>query len=76
MSNATIIILSSARTLIGGLQNEIASLAALQRSGHALRAAVECIGIAAEAIEEVVLGCVLPAGLCQAPVRQATIEAV
>jgi acetyl-CoA C-acetyltransferase len=75
MSNDPIVIVSAARTPMGGFQGELASLTAPQLGGHAVKAAIERSGIAADAIEEVVLGCVLPAGLGQAPARQAVIEA-
>ncbi|KAK45362.1 acetyl-CoA acetyltransferase [Caballeronia jiangsuensis] len=75
MSNDPIVIVSAARTPMGGFQGELASLTAPQLGGHAVKAAIERSGIAADAIEEVVLGCVLSAGLGQAPARQAAIEA-
>ncbi|WP_321800547.1 acetyl-CoA C-acyltransferase [Caballeronia sp. J97] len=75
MSNDPIVIVSAARTPMGGFQGELASVTAPQVGGHAVKAAIERSGIAADAIDEIVLGCVLPAGLGQAPARQAAIEA-
>jgi acetyl-CoA C-acetyltransferase len=75
MSQDTIVIASVARTPMGGFQGDFASLAAPQLAGVAVKAAVERAGIASDQIQELVLGCVLPAGLGQAPARQASIAA-
>ncbi len=75
MNQDPVVIVSIARTPIGGFQGDFASLGAPQLGGAALRAAVERAGIGADKIEEVILGCVLPAGLGQAPARQAAINA-
>ena len=75
MSNANdpIVIVSAARTPMGGFQGDFASLTAPQLGGVAIKAAVERAGISAESIEEVIFGCVLPAGQGQAPARQAAL---
>ncbi len=75
MSNANdpIVIVSAARTPMGGFQGDFASLTAAQLGGVAIKAAVERAGIAADTVEEVIFGCVLPAGQGQAPARQAAL---
>ncbi|MBL8436355.1 MAG: acetyl-CoA C-acetyltransferase [Zoogloea sp.] len=75
MSNANdpIVIVSAARTPMGGFQGDFTSLTAAQLGAVAIKAAVERAGIAAESVEEVIFGCVLPAGQGQAPARQAAL---
>jgi len=75
MSQDPIVIVSVARTPIGGFQGDFASLSAPQLGGGAIKAAVERAGIAPDKVDEVLLGCVLPAGIGQAPARQASINA-
>ncbi|MFC4161532.1 acetyl-CoA C-acetyltransferase [Chitinimonas lacunae] len=75
MSNESIVIVSAARTPMGGLLGDFASLSAGQLGAVAVRAAVERAGIAPELVEEVILGNVLPAGQGQAPARQASLGA-
>ncbi|PCK77621.1 acetyl-CoA C-acyltransferase [Rhizobium sophoriradicis] len=70
-----IVIVGAARTPIGSFQGELKDAAAPELGATAIRAALERIGVEAEAIEEVVFGCVLPAGQGQAPARQAAIHA-
>lgn len=70
-----IVIVSAVRTPMGGFQGELSSLTAPQLGAAAIRAAVERAGIAAQDVEEVVFGCVLSAGLGQAPARQAALGA-
>ncbi len=60
---------------MGGFQGELKSLTAPQLGAAAIKAAVERAGIAPQAVEEVLFGCVLPAGLGQAPARQAALGA-
>ncbi|MDR3524295.1 MAG: acetyl-CoA C-acetyltransferase [Acetobacteraceae bacterium] len=67
-----IVIVGAARTPMGGLQGDFASLTAATLGSTAIRAAVERAGIAPDQIDEVVFGCVLPAGQGQAPARQAS----
>ncbi|WP_294278156.1 acetyl-CoA C-acyltransferase [uncultured Sphingomonas sp.] len=70
-----IVILGSARTPMGGFQGAFASLSAVDLGAVAVAAAVERAGIVGERIERIYMGCVLPAGLGQAPARQAVLKA-
>jgi acetyl-CoA C-acetyltransferase len=70
-----IVILSYARTPMGAMQGALADVAATDLGAAAIKAAVERAGVAGEDVERVYMGCVLPAGLGQAPARQATIKA-
>jgi len=69
-----VVIVGAARTPMGGLQGDFASVAAWQLGGAAIRAAVERAGIPPDAVDEVIMGCVLPAGQGQAPARQASLD--
>jgi acetyl-CoA C-acetyltransferase len=60
---------------MGGFQGELKSLTAPQLGAAAIRAAVERAGVAPDSVEEVLFGCVLSAGLGQAPARQAALGA-
>ena len=71
-SKDPVVIVGAARTPMGGLQGDFASLTAPQLGSVAIAAAVERAGVAKTDIEEVVVGCVLPAGQGQAPARQAS----
>jgi acetyl-CoA C-acetyltransferase len=70
-----IVIVSAARTALGSFQGGFAGLTAPQLGAVAIKAAVERAGIDANLVEEVLMGCVLPAGQGQAPVRQAALLA-
>ncbi|KWR88308.1 acetyl-CoA C-acetyltransferase [Cupriavidus sp. IDO] len=70
-----IVIVSAARTPMAAFQGEFASVTAPQLGAAAIRAAVERAGLKPEQVEEVVFGCVLPAGQGQAPARQAALGA-
>ncbi|ABC93275.1 probable thiolase protein (plasmid) [Rhizobium etli CFN 42] len=70
-----IVIVGAARTPIGSFQGELKEATAPELGATAIRAALERSRVPAEAVEEVVFGCVLPAGLGQAPARQAAISA-
>ena len=70
-----IVILSYARTPMGSMQGALADVAATDLGATAVKAAVERAGISPESIERIYMGCVLPAGLGQAPARQAAIKA-
>ncbi len=70
-----IVIVSAARTPIGGLLGDLASLAAPELGAVAIRAAVERAGITGDAVDEVLMGNCLMAGQGQAPARQATLAA-
>jgi acetyl-CoA C-acetyltransferase len=75
MHNDPIAIVGAARTPIGGLQGDFATLSASDLGGVAIRAALERAGVAATAVDAVIMGCVLPAGQGQAPARQAAFKA-
>jgi acetyl-CoA C-acetyltransferase len=75
MSSDPIVILSAARTPVGRYQGGLASRTATELGAVAIRAAVERSGVAPGAIDEAYVGCVLPAGLGQAPARQAALGA-
>ncbi|WCT78199.1 thiolase family protein [Novosphingobium humi] len=70
-----IVILSYARTPMGAMQGSLSEVSATELGATAVKAAVERSGIAGEAFERAYMGCVLPAGLGQAPARQAVIKA-
>ncbi|PSJ39583.1 acetyl-CoA C-acyltransferase [Allosphingosinicella deserti] len=70
-----IVILSYARTPMGSFQGALAGASATELGAGAVGAAVARAGIAHEAIEKIYMGCVLPAGLGQAPARQAALKA-
>ena len=70
-----IVIVGSARTAIGGFQGDLQGATGPELGAAAIRAALERSGIAPELVDEVVFGCVLPAGQGQAPARQAAIGA-
>jgi acetyl-CoA C-acetyltransferase len=70
-----IVIVSAVRTPMGAFQGEFKSLTAPQLGAAAIRAAVERAAVAPEDVEEVLFGCVLSAGLGQAPARQAALGA-
>ena len=70
-----IVIVSAARTPVGSMQGELAGFQGFQLGAHAIKAAVERAGLSPEQVQEVIMGCVLPAGQGQAPARQATLLA-
>jgi acetyl-CoA C-acetyltransferase len=70
-----IVILSYARTPMGAMQGALADASATDLGATAVKAAVERAGVAGEDIDRVYMGCVLPAGLGQAPARQAALKA-
>jgi len=73
--NDPVVIVGAARTPMGALQGELKEFTAAELGAVAIRAAAERAGIAADQIEEVIMGCVLPAGQGQAPARQASLGA-
>ena len=75
MSQDPVVIVSARRTPMGSFQGSLAAASAPELSSAACAAAIEDAGIDAGDISEVLLGCVLPAGLGQAPARQAAIGA-
>jgi len=70
-----IVILAAARTPLAGMQGDFATLSCAQLGATAIRAAVARAGVNAAAVDEVIMGCVLPAGQGQAPARQASLGA-
>jgi acetyl-CoA C-acetyltransferase len=75
MSLPEVVILSAKRTPIGAFMGVLTPLTAVQLGTAAIKAAVEAAGIGAGDVQEVIMGCVLPAGLGQAPARQAAVGA-
>ena len=70
MSDNSVVIVSGARTPMGGFQGSLSSISAVELGALSIREAVSRAGIEADAIEEVIMGCVLPAGLKQGPARR------
>ncbi len=70
-----IVISSYARTPMGGFQGALGSVSATALGATAVKAAVERAGVSPDAIDQIIMGCVLPAGLGQAPARQAALGA-
>ncbi|MEM9094931.1 MAG: acetyl-CoA C-acyltransferase [Pseudomonadota bacterium] len=66
-----IVIVGAARTPMGGFQGDLSGVKATDLGGAAIKAALERAGLPAEDVQEVLMGMVLPAGLGQAPARQA-----
>ncbi|SNS55446.1 acetyl-CoA C-acetyltransferase [Sphingomonas laterariae] len=75
MSADPVVIAAYARTPMGGFQGALSGASATDLGAAAVRAAVERAGVAPTAIERIYMGCVLPAGLGQAPARQAALGA-
>jgi len=70
-----VVIASYARTPMGGFQGALSGLKATDLGAAAVKAAVERAGVSADAVDRIYMGCVLPAGLGQAPARQAALGA-
>ena len=75
MTQDAIVILSARRTPVGAFQGAFASVKATELGTAAIRGAIEASGLAPADIQEVIMGCVLPAGLGQGPARQAALGA-
>ncbi|MDH4618040.1 acetyl-CoA C-acetyltransferase [Brevibacillus sp. AY1] len=75
MSQKEIVIASAVRTAIGSFQGALAGISATQLGGIVLEAALERAGVSKDAVDEVIMGNVLQAGLGQNPARQASIRA-
>jgi acetyl-CoA C-acetyltransferase len=71
----SIVIVSGARTPMGGMQGALSSLSTPELGAIAIKAAIERAGLQNSDIDEVLMGCVLQAGVGQAPARQATLKA-
>jgi acetyl-CoA C-acetyltransferase len=70
-----VVIVGSARTPMGSFQGDLATLTAPEMGAVAIRATIERAGLKPEDVQEVIMGCVLPAGQGQAPARQASLGA-
>lgn len=70
-----VVFLSYARTPMGSMQGSLSDASATDLGATAVKAAVERAGVSGDDIERIYMGCVLPAGLGQAPARQAAIKA-
>ena len=74
-ANDPVVILSYARTPMGGMQGALSDVSATDLGATAVKAATERAGVANEDYDRIYMGCVLPAGLGQAPARQAALKA-
>ncbi|HEY3858162.1 MAG TPA: acetyl-CoA C-acyltransferase [Gammaproteobacteria bacterium] len=70
-----VVIVAARRTAIGSFQGQFSNVSATQLGSAAIEAAVADAGVQKEQLSEVIMGCVLPAGLGQAPARQASLGA-
>jgi acetyl-CoA C-acetyltransferase len=70
-----VVIIGAARTPMGGFQGALSQVAATELGAVAIRGALTNGGVSNDAVGEVLMGCVLPAGLGQAPARQAALGA-
>ncbi len=70
-----IVIVSGARTPMGGFQGSLSGVSAVDLGAIAIREAISRAGIQPEDVQEVIMGNVLPAGLKQGPARQASLNA-
>ncbi len=73
MSNETVVIVAAKRTPMGGFNGALSSMSATELGANAIKASCENVDLSQ--IDEVIMGCVLPAGLGQAPARQASLHA-
>lgn len=71
----TVYLLAAKRTALGSLQGALKDFSATDLGGFAIRAAIQEAGVDASSVDEVLMGCVLTAGLGQAPARQAALKA-
>jgi acetyl-CoA C-acetyltransferase len=74
-TNDPIVIVGAARTPMGGFQGDFAAASASELGAVSIRAALERAGVPAQPIDDLIFGCVLPAGQGQAPARQAALKA-
>jgi acetyl-CoA C-acetyltransferase len=75
MDQDPVVIVGAKRTPMGGFQGDLSSVSAPELGTHAIKAALEDAGLAADQVDEVIMGLVLPAGTGQAPARQASRHA-
>lgn len=73
--NDPVVIVGSARTPMGGMMGDFSSVPSPKLGATAIAAALQRSGVAPDAVEEVLMGCVLPAGVGQSPARQAALGA-
>jgi acetyl-CoA C-acetyltransferase len=74
-TSASIVIVGAKRTAIGSFMGQFTGVPTPTLGATAIKAALEHAGVAADQVSEVIMGCVLPAGLGQAPARQAALGA-
>ncbi|MES2721203.1 MAG: acetyl-CoA C-acyltransferase [Pseudomonadota bacterium] len=75
MSHDPVVIVNGARTPMGGFQGNLSSVTATTLGAISIREALKRAGVQPEQVQEVIMGCVLPAGLKQGPARQSALEA-
>ena len=75
MSHDPVVIVNGARTPMGGFQGSLSSVTATTLGAISIREALKRAGVKPEQVQEVIMGCVLPAGLKQGPARQSALEA-
>lgn len=75
MSHDPVVIVNGARTAMGGFQGVLSSCTGPELGAAVIRSALERAGVKPEQVQEVIMGCVLPAGLKQGPARQAALGA-
>src|SRR5580693_2166147 len=75
MSGSDVVIVSARRTPLGAFLGALSPLSAVQLGSAAIKGALESASLAPGDVQEVIMGCVLPAGLGQAPARQAALGA-
>ncbi len=75
MAQDSLVILAAQRTPLGAFQGMFSQVTATQLGSAAIRGALSASGVPADQVDEVFMGCVLPAGLGQAPARQAALDA-
>src|SRR6202161_3965134 len=75
MNSDPVVIFAARRTPVGAFQGAFAAVTAPQLGSVAIKAAVADSGLSASQIDEVIMGCVLSAGIGQAPARQAALGA-
>lgn len=73
--SSDVVIVAAKRTPIGGLQGKLSHLSAVELGAISHRACLESVELPAEKVQEVIMGCVLSAGVGQAPARQTAIKA-
>ncbi|API58685.1 acetyl-CoA acetyltransferase [Tardibacter chloracetimidivorans] len=75
MVDDPIVVVAYARTAMGGFQGSLSSMKSTDLGAAAVKGALGRAGISPDAVDQIVMGCVLPAGLGQAPARQAALSA-